>query len=1250
MNRLSKYAKALLTTAVLLSSGNANVFANEMKISEAVAVERVEEGLYFDQKMNNYIQFASPFEKMPDTLLMRFKIDPDAAGRRILFGNYVWQKNCYALEITAENKLRYVEFVYENGAMKTSVDVSVESTEILNGEWVDFALVRDTAQDRLQFIADGSIIETIQLSGTGTAQLFDDVPLDTVHYVGNDSRNQYNLTGSVSDVQLWERCLDAEETIDYLHERKNISDPDLMHAYILDQDNIDPDLNIIVDEKVNGINGIAYGFSLPDAPVYEKQGTDFSANDKDLEMTKVLDEIPMTVETWVRAGSDQRGFRSIITGNYFDAYMEEIPLFNFELTANGEPRIFWYVDGVMTEYIAQGITVYNDRWTHVAITCEKIAENKVQFITYINGKRVHSGQREFSPVLLNQPMKIGEDSRFAHYFKGSMADLRLWSTTRSAEEIAEHFDGTVAADANGLLGNWLLDEADADGTYADRSINGNDAVSYWIDDDLFAKAAEGYESIAIIPDTQSLSYWVPESFTTMTTWLRDHADELGIKLAIHVGDIVNERDYASEWNAAKASMQVLDGTIPYVFSPGNHDTQIQQANGVWHGVRNTSGMNNAFPYAQYAKAETFGGAFEEGKMDNTYSYFTVAGQQIMTISLEQNPRDEVLEWANAIAAANPDRKIIVTTHEYLFYDGKPTTEQSQDHLPFIGGSNTGQQLWEKFGSKHENIVAIVSGHVGYPDVLMREAIGDHGNVVQQILCDAQFMDRDDVNNGSGKGLGMVMILSFKEGSNEVKVNWYSTVREQFFRASDQYTAPIQMYDLEADKEHLHELIELAQKMDEKEYTVHSWNVLVSAWENAKVIMADDEATQDEVDNAAQTLSAAIDALQTRASEAAMTALQDIVSKAEAMQEDSLNEAIENAKALLVDPQNASVTAVVSALLDLSEAMQAVNTGESVDALRADVQATIDFIKENILNNIDNVRPGKVDALEAAVDAAQTLVDDPETTADELKAANKAQTKAAQELWQIVSKAELNALIEAAQAYEEAGYTAESYAALQDEIANAKAVAENDDATTAEVTNAITNLANAIASLESITLDTNALVHEIELVTEMVANIDSYVPSTVEGLADKLADARNVLETATTQGAIDAATETLREARLNARTKADVSALEELIAMVNSLDLQAYTSTSVAALNVPYTKALMMISDEEVTQEAVDALAEQLQTAVDDLVKIDTNSTTAEMPAKDQTNTAAANMSSVMFGTMIAAGAALLMMRRRRQSK
>src|SRR5699024_2170501 len=110
----------------------------------------------------------------------------------------------------------------------------------------------------------------------------------------------------------------------------------------------------------------------------------------------------------------------------------------------------------------------------------------------------------------------------------------------------------------------------------------------------------------------------------------------------------------------------------------------------------------------------------------------------------------------------------------------------------------------------------------------------------------------------------------------------------------------------------------------------------------------EDAEQSEINDAAAKLTSAMDALQVKASTSAIQALRNMVDKANALGSDdeALNNAIETAQALLNDPDNASLTAVVSALLELSEAMQALNMDESIDALRADVQATIDFINEN----------------------------------------------------------------------------------------------------------------------------------------------------------------------------------------------------------------------------------------------------------------------------------------------------------------
>ena len=406
----------------------------------------------------------------------------------------------------------------------------------------------------------------------------------------------------------------------------------------------------------------------------------------------------------------------------------------------------------------------------------------------------------------------------------------------------------------------------------------------------------------------------------------------------------------------------------------------------------------------------------------------------------------------------------------------------------------------------------------------------------------------------------------------------------------------------ADRSTLQQAYEEMAGKDLSAYTEGSAAAFQDIMDEAKALLEQLMISEEAIEAMLAKMEQADTLLQIKASVPAMNALQAIIDKANAMGSDdeTMKIAINTAQALLDDQNDASVTAVVTALLDLSEAMQALNTDESTEALRKDVQATIDFINENILNNVEGLRPGKVEALKDAVKAVQDVVNDPEATADELKAANKAMTKAAQELWEIVAKTELEALIEAANGCLDGNYTTESLKALQAAIDAAQAVAANDDATTAEVTEAITNLSDAIAGLESIRLDKRALEHEIELVNEMLTNIDDYVPSSVEGLADKLADAQNVLKNAASQAEIDEATKTLREARLNARTRADVSALEELVAYVNHLDLRAYMAKTAEPVRALAEQANEMIANAEITQNEVDALAEELQSAIDEL--------------------------------------------------
>lgn len=315
-------------------------------------------------------------------------------------------------------------------------------------------------------------------------------------------------------------------------------------------------------------------------------------------------------------------------------------------------------------------------------------------------------------------------------------------------------------------------------------------------------------------------------------------------------------------------------------------------------------------------------------------------------------------------------------------------------------------------------------------------------------------------------------------------------------------------------------------------------------------------------------------------------------------------AIQAANALIADPADASATAVVSATLNISVALQQLNVSQSTDKLKADLEDTIADAKVQVEEAV-NGRPAQIEAVNAAITAGETVLADAKATADDYKEAITNITKAVQELWDIVSKDELNAVIEEAEAITADGYTEDSYNALQNAIIAAKEVAANDDATTTDVTNAITSVLDAIAGLVHEDLDTSALEGWIETVEQMVANIDDYRPSTVVGLEDKLNEAKDVLANATTQAEIDEAAEMLREAALNARTKADVEALVAAIEEAEAIDLSQYTAASAQAVRNAVANAKLLVDDPEATQEAVDAATNAILSAIDNLQDVTT---------------------------------------------
>jgi len=75
---------------------------------------------------------------------------------------------------------------------------------------------------------------------------------------------------------------------------------------------------------------------------------------------------------------------------------------------------------------------------------------------------------------------------------------------------------------------------------------------------------------------------------------------------------------------------------------------------------------------------------------------------------------------------------------------------------------------------------VLSGHIGSDYTYATKAVGDHGNVVTQMLIDPQGIDVYTPT-------GMVHMFYFNEEGNKITVDMYSTIRSQYYGKNSRHT-------------------------------------------------------------------------------------------------------------------------------------------------------------------------------------------------------------------------------------------------------------------------------------------------------------------------------------------------------------------------------------------------------------------------------------------------------------------------------
>ena len=506
-------------------------------------------------------------------------------------------------------------------------------------------------------------------------------------------------------------------------------------------------------------------------------------------------EVPLTYEAWIKVPSTYRD-RANILGNWVGyGYGVQFGLGE----NNGVPRIVFARKALNSNDTSKTVSfsdidVRTNTWTHVAIAYDASSGT---FKCYINGNLAQTVSSSYASILTSEftnPITIGtansRNDGNPYAFKGKIAYVSLYRDTRTAEEIyADASTGADLTDEN-LIAAYDLSDGIMSETITDLAGNHDLKIENDLKDSVELPSSYEYTMVAL-PDLQFLNYFWKDLYHVPFDDIINNAEARNTVYVMGLGDSTQSKH---GYGTASTSTTITEATLAgnqfhrfnnvldYTVVRGNHDEYddyetyigteeyVALMDGSFNGSRRTPGE-------------------KEGSMDaygaNVYKKFEVNGTKYLGITLDYGPSDEVLEWACGVVEANPDYRVIVTTHGYMWRDNT-TIDPNDSVVPTASGyPNNGDDIWDKFVSKYENIVMALSGHIDSEGVQISKAQGENGNYVTQILINGEGLEHYGYGE-EGEAYGMEAIFYFLD-DDEVAVAYYSPIKDKYLHETQVFT-------------------------------------------------------------------------------------------------------------------------------------------------------------------------------------------------------------------------------------------------------------------------------------------------------------------------------------------------------------------------------------------------------------------------------------------------------------------------------
>lgn len=514
-------------------------------------------------------------------------------------------------------------------------------------------------------------------------------------------------------------------------------------------------------------------------------GVDFTSGIYKYNLSQPLMHNPNTFEAEIKIDKNVSGE----IGNLFsNESVSSSPFVGYSVNADGNMCVEW---NSFEKYVVfKGVDLRTGNWEHVAVVRNK---NTQSFALYLNGElkdEVFCGVGQDIEKFY-QKHAIGGDfysrQQVKRPFNGSVRQVTLYSDVLTAAEIKrDSINGDTISGKNrdNLIFNAIINPSTV--VAYDTSIYGNDAYlssnDYFYEDKTFD--TKDY-TLAVVPDIQCITQGYPAMVGTLTDYLVANANSKKIGATLTVGDLTNGvhsgvKTFDQQYSTIRKEFSKLNGVMPYVFVPGNHDYDDECKTN-----QNLTYFNKYLKIDEISKWQEWGGSYSSNSVVNAYYLMEFGGVKYIIFGLDFGPSDDVLEWCCEVTERYPDRRLIVCTHNILEGDGMMTNPTTGSAAQAYGFSkyvdvNSPQEMWDKWLKKYPNVFMTFCGHVISDDIQINQMVGDNGNVVSHFLVNGQGLL---MNCGEES---LVALLTFDEKNQVLYFNYYSTVQDKLYDFQNQF--------------------------------------------------------------------------------------------------------------------------------------------------------------------------------------------------------------------------------------------------------------------------------------------------------------------------------------------------------------------------------------------------------------------------------------------------------------------------------